>query len=142
MTFKSRVDWWYYAILIAAATLALLELFGTLTQGPGRSTVGVSFVLLILVGLPLWLLLSTSYRVDTGTLYVRSGPFLWQIPLREIHSVRESHSWLSSPALPLKRIEINYGDGKSILLSPRDRAPFMKAIGQQLISQSMGTVGS
>jgi len=50
--------------------------------------------------------------------------------LTEIHSVESSKSVLSSPALSSDRLEIFYGKGKRILISPADREGFIAAINQ------------
>jgi hypothetical protein len=134
MTFKSAVDWWYYAVVIGAAAVALAAVVPILGTDQGMPTALALGTLLVAVGLPLWLLLTTSYRVDSHSVQVRSGPFRWNIPIGEIQSVRESRSVLSSPALSLKRIEITYGRGRRILLSPADREGFLKAIGRTLDS--------
>lgn len=132
MEFRSAVDWWFYAVTAATAVVVALAMFPLLKSGQGGQIVVAGLTALVAVGLPLWLLVSTYYRVNAGTLEVRSGPFRWSIPLNEITEVRKSRSALSSPALSLDRMEVKYGRGRSILLSPRDRGGFLKAIGQKL----------
>jgi hypothetical protein len=132
MTFRSAVDWWYYVVVIGSGAVALAAVVPILGAGPGMPMILALGTLLVAVGLPLWLLLTTSYEVDSHSVQVRSGPFRWTIPIGEIQSVRESRSVMSSPALSLKRIEITYGRGRRILLSPADREGFMKAIGRTL----------
>ena len=61
-------------------------------------------------------------------LLVRSGPFRWRVPLGQIHSVTPTRNPLSSPALSLDRLRIEYGDGKWILISPRERERFLEAL--------------
>jgi hypothetical protein len=90
--------------------------------------IGVAAI--IVFGLPVWLLFSTYYVVEANTLKIRSGPFGWSILISEIKSVRPSRSVLSSPALSLNRLEIQYGRGQSILVSPEDIEGFKNAIGQ------------
>ena len=132
MAFRSAVDWWCYVVFGIAGITALGAVMPTLASGrSSQIAVGLA-TLLIAVGLPIWLLLSTVYTVDQQELKVRSGPFRWTIPLAEIASVRESSSLLSAPALSLKRLEILYGRGESILLSPADRDGFLRAIGHQV----------
>lgn len=132
MAFRSAVDWWFYVVIAVAGAVAVVAVLPVMATGsPGQIAFGVG-ALLFAVGLPLWLLFSTEYRVVEQALLVRSGPFRWTIPLAEISSVRESNSALSSPALSLKRLEVKYGGGKSILLSPADRDGFLAAIGRQL----------
>ncbi len=132
MAFKSAVDWWFYAVIAVAGAVAAVAVLPVMATGrPGQIAFGVG-TLLFAVGVPLWLLFSTEYRVVKPALLVRSGPFRWTIPLAEISSVRESNSALSSPALSLKRLEVKYGGGKSILLSPADRDGFLASIGRRL----------
>jgi Bacterial PH domain len=132
MAFKSAVDGWYYIVVAMSGAAAVLAFALTLATGrPSQIAIGLG-ILLLGAGLPLWLLLSTDYRVDAHTLKVRSGPFHWTIPLAEISAVRESNSVLSSPALSLKRLKIVHGRGRTILLSPADRDGFMKAIGRKI----------
>ena len=90
--------------------------------------IGVSAI--VALGLPVWLLLSTYYLVDAGNLMIRSGPFRWSISISEIKSVEPSRSLLSSPALSLNRLEIQYGRGKTVLVSPKDVEGFRNAIGR------------
>lgn len=132
MEFRSAVDWWFYAVTAATAVVVALAMFPLLKSGQGGQIVVAGLTALVAVGLPLWLLASTYYLVNVGSLEVRSGPFRWSIPLNEITEVRKSRSALSSPALSLDRMEVKYGRGRSILLSPRDSRGFLKAIGQTL----------
>lgn len=127
MTFKSAVDWWYYLIVVSAAALALFAVGPPLRSGELSLVVGVATIVLTLL-LPVWLLVSTRYRIGTKSLQVRSGPFSWTIALADVQSIKPSKSLLSSPALSLKRLEIQYGRGKRILVSPEDPGAFINAI--------------
>lgn len=136
MSFRSAVDGWLRAlvllntVVVSCATVPLL-IGGAHDQTPGQVLLALA-TLLIGVGLPLWVFLGTAYRVDGQTLNVRSGPFRWSVPLRDIQSVRDSRSTLSGPALSLQRLEIVYGAGRRLLVSPADRTAFLSAIGHRL----------
>ena len=71
--------------------------------------------------------LSTSYAVSGDTLTIRCLSFRWTIPLTTITALRASSDMRSSPALSLNRIEIVYKTG-AVLVSPRDRQAFIRAI--------------
>ena len=133
MRFKSAVDWWYYLVIAAAAIVVIIAVIPLVRSGQ-ISVLPATGIVILSAGLPFWLLLSTAYRVNDGILRVRSGPFSWTIPLDEIHATRPSRSLVSSPALSLDRIEIQYGSGRSILVSPKDRKGFLDAIGQSMMS--------
>ena len=80
------------------------------------------------MGIPLWLLLATRYIITEDQLLVRSGPFRWRIPISEISGITSTYSPFSSPALSIRRLRIEYGDHKSVLISPRDRDNFIRQI--------------
>lgn len=132
MVFRSAVDWWFYAVIVVSAVIAAWAASPLLKSGEIAQVVVAGVIALLSVGLPVWLLVSTSYRVHADVLEIRSGPFLWTIAVDEISKVRKSRSALSSPALSLDRLEVSYGGGKSILVSPRDRDGFLKAIRHSL----------
>lgn len=127
MVFKSAVDWWYYVLIVVVAIVVLFSVVPPIRSGHLSGLPGVALILLSL-GLPVWLLFSTHYRTDIDSLYVRSGPFSWIIPLAEIESVKPSRAAWSSPALSLDRLEIRYSGGKRILVSPRERDAFIDAV--------------
>ena len=79
-----------------------------------------------------WLMLGTHYTVDRGTIRIVSGPFRWKVPIDEITSVSATRNPLSSPALSLDRLSIRYGKRRRIMISPADKAGFLKAIGHDL----------
>ena len=128
MVYRSAVDGWYFVVVGAVALIALGVLFNiwpALTS-PVREMTAI--VVSASVVLPLWLLLQTYYTVTESTLEIRSGPFRWTIERSSIRSISPTRSAVSSPALSLDRLEIRYGAGRSILVSPRDRKGFLEAL--------------
>lgn len=129
MAFRSAIDTWFYLVVIAAAAIVIAALLPVMETGsPGVMAAAVVSAV-VAIGLPLWLLASTRYTVTHELLIVRSGPFRWHIPRSEISEIQPSRSFLSSPALSLDRLEIKYGAGKSILVSPADKEAFIRALG-------------
>ena len=84
---------------------------------------------LVIVGLLGSMLIGTHYTVDGNILRIRCGPFRWQVLVDAIESVEPTRNPLSSPALSLDRLRIQYGK-RRIFVSPADKAGFLKAIGQ------------
>lgn len=126
MRFRSAIDTWLLLAFACTIPLALIALVPLIASG--ALLLGVA-MLLPIVGLPLWILLSTWYEVGDRWLLVRSGPFRWRISRSDISAIRPSRSVLSSPALSLDRLEIKYGNGRRILVSPADRQAFIEALG-------------
>jgi hypothetical protein len=114
-------------VLLAGALIALAGAAFALQSGAGW----VSPTLIALVGaaFPLWILLSTKYTVSQGHVLVQSGPFRWRIPALGITRITPTRSPLSSPALSLDRLRIEYdSDKKSLLVSPAEPEEFIRAI--------------
>ncbi|HLO72905.1 MAG TPA: PH domain-containing protein [Flavobacterium sp.] len=94
----------------------------------------VLFAILIAVFvLIMYLLYDTYYVVTQGTLKVHSGFIVNKnIPIESIILIRKSDSILSAPASSLTdRIEVCYGDSKSIVISPKDRMIFVDELLKQ-----------
>lgn len=127
--FVSKVDAWISGIAMAAGFTCLsiaapMVLFST---SSAERAVLAGIVLVTLV-LPIWLLLDTNYTVTGEELRIRSGPFRWRISLNEVRAVSPSRSWLSSPALSLDRIRVQYGAARSVLVSPREKQRFVDCL--------------
>ncbi len=133
MRFESKKDTWLIVLGGLATVVVVLSLLPVALSARDWTVrlplFGVLSVLCILVP---WVLFGTFYVVEGGTLIVRSGPFRWRIKISDIRRVRPSRSPLSSPALSLDRLRIEYGESRHILLSPPDQKAFSKALGRAI----------
>lgn len=128
MVFRSRIDAWLLVVLLAAVGASVVAAAAALRQASDLALLAPLLILAIGAALPVWILVSTSYSVEGSALHVRSGPFAWRIPLSAITSITPTHSPLSSPALSLRRLRVEYGRGKCILVSPVDQQAFIHAV--------------
>lgn len=128
LVFRSKVDAWLGAILIAAPILAVASILRSAVQEGSAVILFLALLAVLPVGLPLWLLCSTHYTLTAKALDVRCGPLSWHVPLKDIRSVQPTRSPLSSPALSLDRLRIDYGLGRSIMISPSDRERFLREL--------------
>ena len=126
--YRSKIDVWLIVVLAVAIVVSLLAALTVLSVRSPAAWSVAAFTAIIGAGLPLWLLLSTHYTLGHGQLVVRSGPFKWRIPVAEITSITPTSNLLSSPALSLDRLRIDYGVGKSVMISPRNKEKFVKDI--------------
>lgn len=125
--FDSEVDWWVPVLIFGSLGGALVPVLSH--PAPALAEFWLTLTMMTCaLGFCLWLVLATYYTVDGNTLLIHSGPFSWQIRISEISSVTDTHNPLSSPALSLDRLKICYGD-KQIMISPKDKAGFRRAIG-------------
>lgn len=61
---------------------------------------------------------------------IETGLRKTRIELKDITEITPSRNSVSSPALSLDRLKVQYGD-KSILISPKDRDAFIEAVKQR-----------
>ncbi len=127
MVFKSKVDIWLAVVLLLAAIAPFAAAYLAWQAGASwiaHAAIGVAVLLFMLS-----LLTTTTYTVDRQDLLVRSGPFRWRIALKDISRITPTRSPLSSPALSLDRLRIEYqGGSKHILVSPADAKGFLAAV--------------
>ena len=127
--FLSKVDGWLVPVMVLAMAGLLAALIGVLvtpTPWPVRSLVAAVSVAVILLLFAVFR--GTHYTVTDQELRIVSGPFRWTVPVDEITAIDPSRNPLSSPALSLDRLKISYGKRKFVLISPADKAGFMRAM--------------
>ena len=125
---KSKIDPWLGGALAVAIIVSIYAAWATLDPPSPTAWAIAIFTISVGAGLPLWLLLSTRYILSEGELTVRSGPFKWRIRVADISSITPTSNPLSSPALSLDRLRIEYLRNKSLLISPRDKEQFIRDI--------------
>lgn len=128
MRFHSKIDVWFVVLTAAMGAAVCGSLLPLLVSGlPGAAFI-VAGVTAFALALPIWLLVATHYTFLDGDLLIRSGPFRWKVPLGQVRGVSVSRSRLSGPALSLDRLLIQYGRGESIVVSPADKAGFIREL--------------
>lgn len=125
ITYRSKIDWWLQVILVAAIGLGILGCISAVMSGRENALWTAVPTAIFAIGLPVWVLISTRYTLDGEVLVIRSGPFKWKVPVAEITAITPTRNPLSSPALSLDRLRIDYGGGKSVMVSPKDKERFI-----------------
>ena len=130
--FKSKIDRWLLYLLIAVMIfeVVVMSIAATRVNSAGEATILIVAALAI-VALIGSMLIGTHYTVEGDTLRIACGPFRKKVPIDAIESVEPTRNPLSSPALSLDRLLIRYGS-RRIMVSPADKAGFLKAVGQEL----------
>lgn len=124
--YSSKIDTWLALTLLGAVAASLIS-FGIVLRTGSTPAIAVTLPVLVMgAGLPVWLMASTHYILGNSVLRVRSGPFTWQIPVAQITRVTPTSNMLSSPALSLDRLRIDYGRGQSLMISPKDKGRFIE----------------
>ena len=125
--YASKIDTWLLVLLIGSALVALIAAAVAVASDPRRWPLAL-FVIAIGVVLPVWLLATTRYVLEGDHLTILSGPFQWRMPVADITSVTPTRSPVSSPALSLDRLRIEYDHGRAVMISPADKDGFVRAL--------------
>lgn len=120
MHFPSKRD--IVLSLLYAVSMVILLIFAFIIQAM------FSLLFVGLAGIIGWIFWGTWYVLRDDSLLVRCGPFRWNIPYKEIASVRLTRNLFSAPASSLERLEITYGKGGYLLISPVDREEFARLL--------------
>jgi len=128
LVFRSKIDWWLLTILMGAVVVCFAVAVEARNAIPeyGLLTSGLIIGACILGGaLPLWIVFSTKYAMSDETLEIECGPFRWTVRIKDIEKIEATRNPLSSPALSLDRLRIDYGQGRAVMISPENRHQFL-----------------
>ncbi len=107
----------------------------------GKITVTIVIATLVLLFV-LYHFYNTVYTIDKNKLQVRCGLFSYRpIPIDAIKVVTRTNSIISAPASSFDRIQIDYLNDKSIVISPKDKRRFindMRQINPNIINKTLG----
>ena len=122
-TFKSRIGLEF--------VIPIILIFGTilfLTTYEKPSWLGV-FILLTVISIIIHLFLSNSYTIEGENLKIKSGIFYNKtVRIKDITSISETNSILSSPATSLDRLAISFGKYDCVIISPKQKKEFIDTI--------------
>ncbi len=131
LSFRSKIDLWLVAVLGLATVVAIsVAVAATVSAGvAGLAAWFTPVVMLVVFRALVW---PIRYDIEAEHLAVHFGFARKRIALSEITRLTPSRNPLSSPALSLDRIRIDYGDRKWVLISPADRSGFATAIQERV----------
>jgi hypothetical protein len=129
MKFKSKVDWWMHISLGILPAVNVLILVMYLRGGGLALLIPAIGLAIINVFLVLPIRLRTYYVLHESELHVKCGLGKGvRIPYKSISSLKESKSPNASAALSFDRIEIIFGKNGYVLISPKNKAVFLKEL--------------
>lgn len=128
--YRSKVDWWL-GLLIGGTTVYMLFLaIEPIVKGRGIEwVIMISTIIVLLIVLPLF---SIKYVLYSKHLFISCGIYgKVRVPYESIRNVKETKNPLSSAALSLDRIQIDYmenGRHQIVLISPKRKKEFIKRL--------------
>ena len=122
--YVSAVDWWLAFLLLAGPAICVASTAVLLTRGQSHEALVCLVVgALTLIATALFTI-PCRYTLLSDCLTIRCGVYFTRIPLEQIQAVERSGSWLSGPALSLRRVKISTAS-RIYLVSPVDRDRFI-----------------
>lgn len=120
--YKSAISWWLW-IIVAIPVIITSVL--SLREGEWVALM-IHAVVAVFVG---HLFFTTYYVIEGETLTVKSSLLInLGIDIRSIRKMTETNNPLSSPALSLDRLWIDYGQRGAVMISPEDKEGFIRHI--------------
>ena len=138
MKYKSKIGLWAHIVCILLSLLPIWLLVDIICEITGATDLWVGLVitlpLAIFIVLPGYL--STYYMLEENRLFTRCGLFKYAIDYKDIISIHESKNPISSFALSLDRVKINYTNGNRkstyMLVSPKNKQEFMRKLNERI----------
>lgn len=131
--YRSKLDWWLVLLLCLPPLAAIgLCINAALTRATSDLLVG-SVAAVFVACLYFGIIFPMRYGLDDTHLIVRHGVCRRRIPLAEISDVCPTRNPLSSPALSLDRLRVQFGQGffKVVMISPAERSQFLGDLAQR-----------
>jgi hypothetical protein len=139
--FLSKVDMWLVGVFVGIWLLSTLISY-VLVKANANLKVPIlifyGFSMIPIMAVPFWAVVATQYEFQGPTLLVHPGNT--RIDIGSITSVTPTRNARSSPALSLDRLEISYGDDRTILISPREKDQFIAELTRRQNAVQSGTL--
>lgn len=116
MVFPSKKDIWMAIPIWILIIIFLRMLYATMTQ---VSLIGI-FISLIIISFMGATWFHTRYKIENDLLIIHFGFIKKTINIKGIKSIRETTNPFASPALSIRKIEINYDKYETVQISPKD----------------------
>ncbi len=126
--YRSKVDWWLALVLCAPPVAAIAVCAGMVFDGKFSELPWAIGTILGVFGIYFGLIFPMQYGLNDAHLLLRFGICRQRIPLVDISEVHPTRNPLSSPALSLDRLHVQFGKGffKAVMISPADRNAFLE----------------
>jgi Bacterial PH domain len=125
--FRSKIDGKLMVLGIVAPCVALFAVANGAQHAVGLLWLPLIATIVVAV-VVVWILMSTYYEFENQLIVAHCGPLSWRIPINEISTICESNSARSGPALSMDRLEISFGRGRVLMISPKDKAGFLREL--------------
>lgn len=130
IVYRSKIDWWLGLLLGGSMGHMVVLTLMPIVKGEGVEwVITISTIFILLLILPLF---AIKYVLYSEHLYISCGIYgKIRVPYESISNVKATHNPLSSAALSLDRIQIDYtenGYHQMVLISPVHKKEFIRKL--------------
>jgi len=138
--YPSKIDWWLVPLLCIPPASAVIACAVSAIHSSMNDLVIAAAIAILVAGLYLGVVFPMRYGLSETHLIIRNGMCTQRILLSEISEVYPTRNPLSSPALSLDRLHVQFGEGffKAIMISPADRDRFLDELAQRTVLKRDG----
>lgn len=130
--FRSKVDWWLILLILVIPGWPIAKEWTERGTGyPSHSFWLLMAVLAAVLAFLMIVLIPIRYVIEGRTVSVQFGLIGWEFTafsVDDVQSIRPTHNPLASAALSLDRLNVDLGYRGNILISPKDKAGFLRAV--------------
>jgi hypothetical protein len=133
-SFAPKFDWWLIALIGVVLVVPIVSILFSpdFYKAPWILLLGlVPHAIVFTLVLPL------RYIMKGDHLLVQSGFIRYRIPYVEVTEVKPTHNPLSSPAMSLDRLRIQYGK-KWLMIAPADKQAFVNELNRRVEASKRG----
>ena len=131
MKFRTKIDWWI-GLVISFLPITSIWMIIRYFQIGGITNAVIALVMLI-ISISVVPLFFITYNLNEKELLIKLGFFnTMKIAYDSITSIKETKNPLSSLAMSIDRIEIKYGKGGCVLISPKNKQEFLKVLREKM----------
>ncbi|MEM0542896.1 PH domain-containing protein [Flavobacterium sp. j3] len=119
--YKSKIDWWLGLPLLYPIFLSV----SSMIEGKWMGYIGISVIILLIF----FISKTTRYIINENQLIVKSMFIVNErIEINKIRKIEKTNSILSSPALSLDRIAVQYNKFDEVYISPKEKQLFVEEL--------------
>jgi len=119
--YRSKISYWLVALIV----LTLLGIMITMLVLKALSALIID---MLIIAVFIHLFATTYYTIAGNVLQVKCSFVVINIDIATITKIENTTSVLSAPALSMDRIEVFYNKYDSVVISPGDKAGFIKRL--------------
>lgn len=138
--YRSKVDWWIGLILCIPPIAAITVCVASIKEGKSSELLAGIISVALVAGIYIGLCFPLRYGLDDNFLHIRFGLCRKRVPLLSVLQVFPTHNPLSSPALSLDRLHVQFGEGifNAVMISPIDRERFLDEFAEKSLMRRDG----